>query len=164
MSTHIAEEIQWVEKKLHLNELKPFEHNPRTISESQFNKLKESIQQDGYHARIKVTHDLCVVGGHQRLMALRELGYEEVHVLVPSRELSKEEFDRILVRDNHVNGLFDMDMLSGMFDLPDLHDLGLREVETLDSEENIAAPGRYMVKCPECSHTFPTKGNKYKEG
>lgn len=156
--------IQWVEKTVRLTELRPFEHNPRTITESQFAKLKQSIAEDGYHSRIKVTHDFRVVGGHQRLRAMQELGYESLAVLVPSRPLGDEEFKRILLRDNHHNGAWDMDALSGMFDVEELRKIGLTEIMNIPPIEENEEPGRYMVTCPGCKHTFPVKGNKHVEG
>lgn len=155
--------IQWVEKSLRLGDLRPFESNPRTITASQFDKLKTSLIEDGYHSRIKVTHDHRIVGGHQRLRALQELGFKDVKVLVPDRPLSDGEFKRILIRDNHSNGLFDMDMLSGMFDLEELRDFGLHEVMNiapLDDEDRPMTPPKSMVCCPQCQFVFPVKGNK----
>ena len=156
-------EIQWVEKTVRLEQLRPFEDNPRTITETQFGKLKQSLAEDGYHSRIKTTADLRVVGGHQRLRALRELGFVDVQVLVPSRELSDAEFKRILIRDNHSNGVFDMDGLANMFDLEELRDFGLHEIGNImpeDKADQVNAAGKAHVKCPGCGNIFPTKGNK----
>lgn len=131
----------------------------------QFAKLKQSIAADGYHSRIKTTPDYRVVGGHQRLRALQELGFETVAVLVSSRHLSDEEFKRILIRDNHSNGVFDMDVLASMFDLEELRAFGLHEVMQIppvdDGEE--PPPGKALVKCPGCAKIFPVKGNKHHE-
>lgn len=157
-----AQGIQWLEKSVRLNELRPFEHNPRTISESQYDKLKQSLTEDGYHSRIKATHDLRVIGGHQRLRALGELGYDVVAVLVPDRPVDDEQFKRILLRDNHNNGAWDMDILSGMADLEELRDIGLHDVMSIPpmDEGEDPAPGKSMVCCPKCKETFPVKGNK----
>lgn len=161
--TEPAQTIQWVEKILRLSELRPFEHNPRTITEAQFAKLKASLLEDGYHSRIKATHDLRVVGGHQRLRVLQEIGLVEVPVLVPSTPIDDETFKRILIRDNHSNGVFDMDILSGMFDLEELRAFGLHEVQSIppmDDSVEEPPPGKVMVRCPQCQNEFPTKGNK----
>jgi site-specific DNA-methyltransferase (adenine-specific) len=163
-NTEIVVEIQWHEAMLPLKELRPFERNPRTITEAQFRKLKESLLEDGYHSRIKVTRDFRVIGGHQRLRALKELGYVDIPVLVPSREIDDETFKRVLLRDNHSNGMFDMDMLSNDYDLEFLRDMGLHDVMDIptieQNEENAAMPGATKVCCPECGAHFTTKGNK----
>lgn len=158
--------IQWVEKCVPLNTLRPFERNPRKITDNQFIKLKESLQQDGYHSRIKATHDLRVIGGHQRLRALTELGFTEVPVLVPATPVSDEQFRRILIRDNHNNGTFDMDMLSSDFDLEELRDWGLHDVMNIPPLEDDEPPpsGGKQVKCPACGECFPVKGNSATAG
>ena len=157
-----GDKIQWVEKTVPLMELKPYEANPRQISKIQFEKLKESIEQDGYHSRIKCTSDFKVVGGHQRLKAMLELGYTEVKVLIPDREIDDETFRRVLIRDNHNNGLFDMDALANVFDLEELRDFGLHEVMNIAPEDTgePPPPPKTMVRCPHCQHEFPAKGNK----
>lgn len=153
--------LQWVEKILPLNSLRPFEHNPRTITETQYGKLKDSLREDGYHSRIKSTHDLRVIGGHQRLRALQELGYFTVPVLVADRPIPDAQFRRIVLRDNHNNGVFDMDMLSAMFDLEELREIGLHDVMNIPPlfEEDDKPPG-VVVCCPQCGTQFPVKGNK----
>jgi ParB-like chromosome segregation protein Spo0J len=154
--------IQWVETLVRLRDLRPFEHNPRTITESQYAKLKQSLAEDGYHSRIKATLDLRVIGGHQRLRALTELGYETIPVLVPSGNIDDETFRRIVVRDNHNNGTWDTDILSSLYDLEELRNLGLHEVMNIPPMDDgePPAPGKTQVCCPKCGETFPVRGNK----
>jgi hypothetical protein len=52
--------------------------NPRRISQEAFNRLKKSLSENGYHQRIIVTKDLRVIGGHQRIKALKEIGLKGV--------------------------------------------------------------------------------------
>lgn len=157
----VIEPVAWVEKVKRLNDLRPFEQNPRRITKDQFEKLKASLLEDGYHARIKATRDGRVIGGHQRLRALRELGFKEVPVLIPSRDLSDREFVRIMVRDNHNNGVFDMDMMAGMFDLEELREFGLHDIcGVIPPEGKEEGQPKSMVLCPHCGETFPAKGNK----
>lgn len=154
--------IQWVEKVVALQELRPYEKNPRKITKEQFERLKASILADGYHSRIKATRDLRVIGGHQRLKALGAAGIRDVAVLVPDREISDEQFQRILLTDNHNNGVFDMDMLANGFELDFLQGIGLHEVTSIAPMDDGAPPppGKVVVKCPKCGECFPTKGNK----
>lgn len=154
--------IQWSEKNVHLRELRPFEENPRTITEAQYAKLKTSLSEFGYHSRIKATPDLRVIGGHQRLRAMRELGYEMVAVLVPDRPLSDEQFKKVLLADNHNNGTWDMDMLANFAELEELREIGLHEIMNIPPMDDgePPAPGKTQVCCPKCGEVFPTKGNK----
>lgn len=153
--------IQWVEETRRLSDLRPFEQNPRKITKEQFNKLKQSIVEDGYHSRIKITNDGRMIGGHQRRQALQELGHVEVKVLRPDRPLTDRQFIGIMIRDNHSNGVFDMDMLANMFDLEDLRAFGLHDITGLAPEDDgELAPPKNMICCPECGSVFPAKGNK----
>ena len=117
--------ITWTEKTVALNSLVPYERNPRLITKKAFNKLKESLQTFGYHQRIIVQPDLKVIGGHQRIRALEELGVQDVTVLIPSRELSIEEFKKILIADNLPFGEFDFDILSADYTREELQDIGM---------------------------------------
>lgn len=59
--------IKWSEKTVKVSDLKPFERNPRRISQDAFNRLKKGLAENGYHQRIIATKDLRIVGGHQRI-------------------------------------------------------------------------------------------------
>lgn len=160
--TQELQAIEWVERNVHLQELKPFEHNPRTITETQYEKLKTSIKKDGYRSRITATQDLRVIGGHQRIRALRELGYERVAVLVPNRPIDDETFKRIVITDNVNNGAWDFDRLSALYDIEELRDFGVQEIMNIPPMDDgePPAPGKTQVCCPKCSEVFPVKGNK----
>jgi len=119
--------IKWNEKTIELKQLQPYERNPRHISESQYEKLKDSLRDSGYHQRIIVTPSLQVIGGHQRIRALQELGNTSITVLVPDRELTEAEYKRILVQDNLPFGEFDLSMLAADFTLADLEGFGMPE-------------------------------------
>jgi DNA modification methylase len=133
--------LEWREKQVSLDELKPFERNPRKISRQAFEKLKASLQQNGYHQRIIATSDFRVIGGHQRIKALGELGVDKVKVLVPDGEISDKQFKKMIVSDNLPFGEFDFDMLKLDYSKDELLDLGMPEdwltgvfddVETID--------------------------------
>ena len=165
MANKLTNTFQWVEKIVRLTDLVPYERNPRNISESQYDKLKSSIKEDGYHSRIKATHDLQVIGGHQRLRVLAELGYKEVPVLIPSQPVDFETFRRIVVRDNVTNGVFDIDVLACDYDLDELKLWGVDEALCLppvEDEPEVAEDTRSgnWYKCPKCEHEFSGKGNK----
>lgn len=164
----IDNEIQWVETVMRLDVIRPFERNPRNITEIQFQKLKQSLMEDGYHSRMKVTHDHRLVGGHQRLRALRELGYHEVPVLVPSVPITDEQYIRIMMRDNHNNGTWDFEILANDYDLEWLRGIGLHDITNIPpiQEEGEGASQRVEthVRCPSCLHEFPAKGNKIDAG
>jgi ParB-like chromosome segregation protein Spo0J len=72
-------------KKLRISELKPAAYNPRKDLKSgdpEFEKIKNSIIEFGYVEPIIVNSDFSVVGGHQRIKVLKELGYDEIDCVV----------------------------------------------------------------------------------
>ena len=93
--------------------LKKLENNPRTITEKQLQKLKESIQRnpDYFEARPIIlsdrTGELVIIAGNQRYDACVQLGIKEVPtVLIPN--LTEEREREIIFRDNVNNGEWDM--------------------------------------------------------
>ena len=116
--------LEWNEEPVHLADLKPYERNPRRITAKQFEKLKASIERLGYSARISCTPDNLIVGGHMRLKALQELGFQTVKVLRASRALTNAEYREAILRDNIQNGVFDIDMIGADYDPEELTEMG----------------------------------------
>lgn len=124
-----ADALQWHEELRRLSDLVPYDKNPRTISKPQAAKLKRSLKENGYHARIAINTDGVIAAGHMRrnaMMEMKEWGPEaEVPVLVPNRPLTQEEFDEVNLRDNVEFGSFDVKLLGMRFEQTYLTDLGL---------------------------------------
>lgn len=172
MTDIIATSLVWKPITYALKDLKPYEKNPRKITAAAYQKLKQSLQQDGYHKRLIADVDGTIIGGHQRIKALKELGFETVEVLTPSRKLSQEEFERINIRDNILFGAFDAEILNSRFDAQKLEEWGVPDEQILQfpsplSDDEIAelamgkefdetaAEGVEMVTCPHCGKQFP---------
>ncbi len=120
--------LNWQSKIISISQLKEYENNPRKISKEEFKKLVTSIKEDGYHQRIIVNQDNTIIGGHQRKKALLESGLkssDKIEVLVPDRNLTKEELDRINIRDNLAFGEYDFDILTERFDMEELLSFGM---------------------------------------
>lgn len=120
-----APALVWTEKTVPLKSLKPYGQNPRKTTPEGLLRLRQSIEQDGFHQRLLANSDGTIIGGHQRLKVLNEMGFKEVQVLYPNRALTAEEFDRINLRDNVSVGLWDADILSERFDMDFLADIGV---------------------------------------
>lgn len=159
------DDLTWVTSKVTIADLQEYEYNPRYISKDSYEKLVQSIRQDGYHQRIICDENGVIIGGHQRLKAMIEAGYrlsDEIEVLTPSRALTKDEFDRINIRDNIGYGDWDMDILSSRFSVDELVSIGfdkglLPEMPDID-EININDSGGESksreCQCPNCGHIF----------
>tara|TARA_B100000902_G_scaffold368577_1_gene392036 strand:- start:145 stop:579 length:435 start_codon:yes stop_codon:yes gene_type:complete len=95
--------------------------NPRIIKNKDYKKLLESIKNfpEMMEAKpIVVNKDLVVLGGNQRLSALRELKAKETWIdQVDWSEKKQKEF---MIKDNVSSGEWDMDILANEWDLEDL--------------------------------------------
>ena len=123
-------DLIWKSETARLGDLIDYEDNPRQITAKDFEKLKQSLSEDGYHQRILVDVNNTVIGGHARKRALLEIGYSEdseVEIIRASRELTDLEFKRVNIRDNLQAGDWDFDMLANHFDAELLAQWGFDE-------------------------------------
>lgn len=102
-----------IEKKS-VNELLPAEYNPRKDlkpGDKEYEKLKRSITEFGYVEPViwnKITGR--VVGGHQRLKVLMDMGIKEVECVVV--EMSEEKEKALNIALNKISGEWDNDKLA----------------------------------------------------
>lgn len=124
-------EIKWKSEKRKLSDLIPWEKNPRRMTDEAFEKLVKQIKDGGFTAPIIINTDNKIIAGHQRRLALLELGYknDEVPVRVPNRELTKDEFEFLAIGDNKNIGEFDYEALSKNFDVDNLLGMGFEKWE-----------------------------------
>ena len=76
-------EMKW--QSIPIEKLKPAEYNPRKKLKSgdkEYDKIKNSILEFGYVEPIIINYDMTVIGGHQRLTVLKDIGYSEVKCVV----------------------------------------------------------------------------------
>lgn len=73
------ESMTWL--TLTVDQLNPASYNPRKAlkkGDKEYEKIKRSIQEFGYVEPIIVNYDMTIIGGHQRLTVLKDLGFKEV--------------------------------------------------------------------------------------
>lgn len=95
-----------------IENLKPAEYNPRKDlkpEDEEYQKIKKSIIKFGYVAPVIINADMTVIGGHQRLKVLQELGYKEIECNVV--DLSKDEEKALNIALNNITGEWDNDKL-----------------------------------------------------
>lgn len=113
-----------------LSSIRPNPANPRTIRDDKFSKLKASLEQFPKMMALRpiVVDDAgMVLGGNMRLLALQELGYNEVpeEWVKQASELTEGEKRRFVITDNAGFGEWDWDMLANEWDAGELAEWGL---------------------------------------
>ena len=85
-----------VEKRL--NELKPYENNPR-INDGAVKFVKNSIEEFGFKVPIVIDKNGVIIAGHTRYKASQELGLETVPCVVAD-DLTDEQVKAFRIADN----------------------------------------------------------------
>lgn len=122
-----------------VDELKAAEYNPRKDlrpGDAEYEKLKRSIQEFGYvEPVIWNKRTGTVVGGHQRLKVMKDLGYEEVDCVVVDLDEKKEKALNIAL--NKISGEWNNDLLANL--LKDLdgsgYDITLTGFDLAEAQE-----------------------------
>jgi hypothetical protein len=148
----------YVEKidKLIANDL-----NPRKIDKKSFEALKKSLKDFPEMKQVRevvVDEDLTILGGHQRIYALKDLGYEDVTVkqVFGWTDRQKREF---MIKDNTASGEWDSDIIANEWDVEDLESWGLPAFKfggPGDNEQNNSSDSKEAREytCPNCQETF----------
>lgn len=172
--------ITWTPDTVQLNDLHPWERNPKTISRAHAKRLLETWMQLGQFQTLAIGPDGEVYDGHQRLSVLKAMygGEYVVQVLRSSRALTEQEREQIVILAHiGTTGQFNWDELAN-WDAGALQTLGmdaealatwntdagaLREILELDGsalpefkeyDESVADEVEY-VTCPHCGHRWP---------
>lgn len=110
--------------KMKIEDMKPAEYNPRKDlkpGDKEYEKLKRSLTEFGYVEPViwnKTTGR--VVGGHQRLKVLKDLGYTEIDCVIVELTEAKEKALNIAL--NKISGEWDNNLLADL--LKDLDESG----------------------------------------
>lgn len=120
--------INWKVEKRKTSDLKFWEDNPRSISPAALQQLRGKIISKGLHAVLTIDTDNTVLSGNQRLMIARELGLEEVWVMLPERALTEQERIEVALESNINEGEWIFSKLSN-FDQELLRSIGFNPVQ-----------------------------------
>lgn len=102
-------------KKLKIDTLVPAEYNPRKKlkpGDSEFEKIKNSINEFGYVDPVIVNKDLTVIGGHQRISVLKILGFTEIDCVIIDIDKTKEKALNIAL--NKISGEWNKELLADL--------------------------------------------------
>lgn len=106
--------MEW--QTLSVDALRPAAYNPRKKLKSgdkEYEKIKNSIQEFGYVEPIIVNFDMTVIGGHQRLTVLKDLGYTEVQCVVVHIE-DKTKVKALNIALNKITGAWNEHLLADL--------------------------------------------------
>jgi len=108
-----------------IDSLHPNPANPRRIGERELEALTRSLQAFGFVQPVLARKgDSVVIGGHQRLLAARRLGWKTVPVIF--LDLSVEQSRLLNLALNKISGEWDTELLARMLaDLKPIEDIDL---------------------------------------
>jgi len=160
-------------KKVFISELSPAKYNPRKDlqpNDPEYQAIKRSIEEFGYVDPVIVNSDYTVIGGHQRLKVLKELGHAQIDVVVVDIPKIKEKALNIAL--NKITGEWDTQRLTDLlgelkadgmdisitgFDDAEfdriIRDMNIPETEK-EYDESVADDVE-MITCPHCGKEFP---------
>lgn len=111
--------------------LKEWAQNPRLISDEQYRALLQNVRKFGIVDPLIVDQRYRIVGGHQRISVLTELGVKTVPVV--KLQLSRQEFKILNLALNKISGEWDREKLALLLEdlalLPELDLTGFSQQE-----------------------------------
>lgn len=101
---------------LSVNVLRPAGYNPRKKlkpGDKEYENIKNSILEFGYVEPVIVNYDMTVIGGHQRLTVLKDLGYTEVQCVVVHIE-DENKVKALNIALNKITGSWNEQLLADL--------------------------------------------------
>lgn len=152
-----------------IGKIKPYENNPRNISDEAVEKISNSIKQFGFLQPIVVDKDYIIIVGHARHKGAKKLKLKKVPIVIADG-LSADKVKAYRLADNKTNELTNWDddklfmEIGELKDKIDMSGFGFDtdtdiDIDEINSyfEEDVNFKGNKNgkeVKCPECGHSF----------
>lgn len=148
---------------LPIDALKPYEHNAKEHPEYQIEQIKQSIRQFGMNDPIGIWgNDCVVVEGHGRLIALQEMGAEEVPTIRLDHMTDEQRRAYTLAHNKTtMNSGFDLEILHSELEnlTIDMTDFGFQDFGSIEwdsvgalTEDTYEEPVKDKLECPNCHH------------
>ena len=137
--------MEW--KTLPVDALRPAAYNPRKTlkaGDKEYEKIKNSILEFGYVEPIIVNYDMTVIGGHQRLTVLKDLGYTEVQCVVVHIE-DEHKVKALNIALNKITGAWNEQLLADL----------LVDLQSVDFNKDLTG-----FEAPEIEQLFSKVHNK----
>ena len=101
-------------RRVLIEQVEPWEKNPRGIKKGDFERLKRQIKKLGIYKPlvcIEENNRYITLGGNMRIRALRELGHKEVDISIVQAEMEKQKIEYAL-SDNDRAGYYEEEKLA----------------------------------------------------
>ena len=125
-------------QKVKISQVIPNSNNPRIIKNIKFKKLVKSIEELPSMLELRpivVGEDMVILGGNMRYKACIEAGLKDIPIIVAD-ELTEDEKQAFVIKDNLSFGEWDWDTLSNEWDSVELDDWGLDVWQNEDDINN----------------------------
>ena len=93
-------------EKIEVSKLQNWDENPRSITDKEYERLKEQIKRLGVYKPLLVNQSNIVLGGNMRLRALKDMGINEVMCAVVLTD-NKAQMIEYALSDNEQMGITD---------------------------------------------------------
>jgi len=141
-------------KTYKISELNTAKYNPRKVMESkskEYESLKKSLDKFGQVTPIIVNErNNTVIGGHQRLNVLKELGYKDVETIIV--DLDEKQEKQLNIALNKTEGKWDYQKLNELLD--SMTDKELEFLGFADEELGLEMPDKVQPKKIEKEQGF----------
>lgn len=138
---------------LRLDDINPADYNPRIITDLEFEGLVNSLKTFGQQENLIVNKDMTLISGHQRLEAMKFIGWTKAECNVVDLDKASEKKLNLTMNNKAIAGKWDDNKLAEILDElkldEDYKPLRLDALEQLDLSE--PAKKRKLITCPECS-------------
>lgn len=143
------------------------EINPRKIKRKEYEDLKKSLLEFPEMKKLReiiVDEKMIILAGHQRIYALKDLGYEDIEVKQVFN-LTEAQKRRFIALDNDHAGDWDYDIIANVWNTDELKDWGIKSMkipslgnDSSDREEvKFEADKNKDIECPNCGFHFDPK-------
>jgi ParB-like chromosome segregation protein Spo0J len=154
-------------KIVKIDDLIQNEINPRKIKRKEYEELKKSLLEFPDMKKLReiiADETMTILAGHQRVYALKDLGYEDVEVKIV-QGLTEAQKRRFIALDNDHSGEWDYDIIANVWNPDELKEWGIKSIkipslagDRSDKEDvEFQADKHKDVECPNCGFHFDPK-------
>ncbi|HUT44545.1 MAG TPA: ParB N-terminal domain-containing protein, partial [Desulfobacterales bacterium] len=114
MCNNKLEPLEWHTEQRRIQDLVPWNKNPRRMTEKQASDLRTSLERLNLMSIPVIDADNTIISGHQHMKIMQALGRGEevIDVRVPNRKLTDDELKEANLRENKNLGEWDFDLLA----------------------------------------------------